>query len=404
VVDATNVQPDARRQLIALAREHDVLAAAIVLDMPEKTCQTRNASRPDRDFGPAVIRRQHDQLRRGLPGLRKEGFTTVHLLRGEDEIGAARVVRTKLFSDLRDRSGPFDVIGDVHGCRAELTELLTALGYAVTRDGEGRPAGARHPAGRQAVFVGDLVDRGPDTPGVLRLVMAMVAAGDALCVPGNHESKLLRALRARSGRHSNVQVSHGLAESLAQLESADPAFRSEVETFLDGLISHYVLDGGRLVVAHAGLIEQYHGRASKRVRAFCLYGQTTGETDEYGLPVRYPWAQEYRGRAMVLYGHTPVPAPEWVNNTLCLDTGCVFGGRLTALRYPEREIVSVPAARVYYQPARPFPPAARQDHRPAPGASPRCSTSPTCSAAGWWRRPTTAGSGSGPRTPLPHWR
>jgi protein phosphatase len=352
VVDATNVQPAARRELVALAREHDVLATAIVLDVPERVCITRNASRPERDFGPEVVRRQHDQLRRGLKGLRREGFATVHTLRGEEEIASARIVRTRLYSDLRHETGPFDAIGDVHGCRAELEELLTALGYALSRDELGRAIGAAHPLGRRAVFVGDLVDRGPDTPGVLRLVMGMVAAGTALCVPGNHESKLLRALRG-----NQVQVSHGLAESLDQLSAQEPPFRSEVETFLDGLISHYVLDGGKLVVAHAGLIERYQGRASRRVRTFCLYGQTTGETDEYGLPVRYPWAQEYRGRAMVLYGHTPVPAPEWVSNTLCLDTGCVFGGRLTALRYPEREIVAVAAARVYYEPARPFPPA-----------------------------------------------
>jgi protein phosphatase len=194
------------------------------------------------------------------------------------------------------------------------------------------------------------VDRGPDTPGVLRLVMGMVADGDALCVSGNHENKLLRALRGR-----NVQVTHGLAESLAQLAAEPDDFRARVEPFLDGLISHYVLDGGALVVSHAGLVERFHGRASGRVREFCLYGQTTGETDEFGLPVRYPWANEYRGKAMVLYGHTPVPSAEWVNNTLCLDTGCVFGGRLTAMRCPERELVSVPAERVYYEPAKPFP-------------------------------------------------
>jgi protein phosphatase len=353
VVDATNVQPAARGELVALAREHDVLAVAIVLDVPEQVCRARNAGRPDRDFGPQVIRRQHDQLRRGLKGLQREGFTTVHTLRAEDEIAQARIVRTRLYSDLRHETGPFDVIGDIHGCRAELEELLTGLGYVISRDEAGRAAGARHPDGRRAIFVGDLVDRGPDTPGVLRLVMGMTSAGNALCVAGNHESKLLRALR-----HGRVQISHGLAESLAQLSAEEPPFRAEAEAFLDGLISHYVLDGGKLVVAHAGLIERYQGRASRRVRAFCLYGQTTGETDEYGLPVRYPWAQEYRGRAMVVYGHTPVAAPEWVNNTLCLDTGCVFGGRLTALRYPERELVSVPAARVYYEPARPFPPQA----------------------------------------------
>ena len=349
VVDATNVQPEARRQLVAVAREHDVLPVAIVLDVPEGVCIARNAGRSDRDFGPHVVRRQRDQLRRGLKGLQREGFRTVHTLSGENEIAGATIARTKLYSDLRHEAGPFDVIGDVHGCRAELESLLTELGYDIRRGAGGEPVGA-HLGGRRAVFVGDLVDRGPDTAGVLRLVMGMVAAGDALCVPGNHESKLLRALRGR-----DVQVTHGLAESLAQLAAEPAGFRADAEQFLDGLISHYVLDGGRLVVSHAGLIERYQGRASGRVREFCLYGQTTGETDEYGLPVRYPWAQEYRGKAMVLYGHTPVPVPEWINNTLCLDTGCVFGGRLTALRYPERDLVSVPAAAVYYQPARPFP-------------------------------------------------
>jgi hypothetical protein len=169
------------------------------------------------------------------------------------------------------------------------------------------------------------MDRGPDSPAVLRLVMGMVAAGTALCVAGNHEAKLLKKLQGR-----NVQVRHGLAETLEQLER-EPV--DGLEPFLSGLISHYVLDGGRLVVAHAGLKAEYHGRASGRVRSFAMFGDTTGETDEYGLPVRYPWAQEYRGRAMVVYGHTPTVEPEWVNNTICLDTGCVFGGKLTALRY-----------------------------------------------------------------------
>jgi Calcineurin-like phosphoesterase. len=235
---------------------------------------------PDRDFGAHVIRRQRDQLRRGLKGLQREGFRTVHTLRGEDEVAGAGITRTKLFNDLRHEPGPFDVIGDVHGCRAELEALLAELGYTIGRDDEGRAAGAHHD-GRRAIFVGDLVDRGPDTPGVLRLVMGMVAAGTAFCVPGNHEAKLLKALRGK-----NVKRSHGLDASMEQLDAETEEFRVGVERFIDGLISHYVLDGGRLVVAHAGLIERYHGRASGRVREFCLYGQTTGETDEYGLPVR----------------------------------------------------------------------------------------------------------------------
>jgi len=236
---------------------------------------------------------------------------------------------------------------------------------AAPRDHPPRAVNAHHPDGRTAVFVGDLVDRGPDIPGVLRLVMGMVAAGTALCVAGNHEAKLVRALQqagvggARRGQKpasqgATVQPRHGQAESLAQLAAAGPDFSAAALAFLDNLIAHYVLDDGRLVVAHAGLKESYHGRASRRVREFALYGDTTGESDEFGLPVRYPWAQDYRGAAVVVYGHTPVAEPEWVNNTICLDTGAVFGGRLTALRYPEREIVQVAARRQYYAPIRPL--------------------------------------------------
>jgi polynucleotide kinase-phosphatase len=358
VVDATNVQPDARASLVKLARDHDVLADAIVLDVPESLAVERNRQRPDRDFGPRVVSRQHRDLKRSLPRLKREGFRRVHLLRG-DAIGSAVVTRERPWNDRRENHGPFDIIGDVHGCCAELRTLLARLGWQLEYDG-GTAVGAVHPAGRQAVFVGDLVDRGPDTPGVLRLVMGMVKAGSALCVSGNHEAKLVRALGG-----ANVTVSHGLAESLAQLAAEPDEFAAAALDFMDGLISHYVLDDGKLVVAHAGLKESYHGRASRRVRSFALYGDTTGETDEFGLPVRYPWAREYRGRALVAYGHTPVPAAEWVNNTICLDTGAVFGGSLTALRYPEREIVSVPAQRQWYAPARPLAPAAPADREPS---------------------------------------
>ena len=357
VVDATNVKREDRASLVQLARDHDVLPVAIVLDVPEGVCLERNAARPDRDLPPGVVSRQRADLRRGLRGLAREGFRKVHRLTSVEEVGTAVVTYEKAYNDLRAETGPFDVIGDVHGCRGELEELLGRLGYDLVRDDRGRPVDAVPPTGRRAVFLGDLVDRGPDSPGVLRLVMGMVAAGHALCVPGNHENKLVRALRGK-----NVQITHGLEETLAQLSGETDEFRREVEEFCFGLVSHYVLDGGALVVAHAGLPEELHGRASGRVRSFALYGDTTGETDEFGLPVRYPWAQDYRGRAMVLYGHTPVLEPEWVNNTMCLDTGVVFGGRLTALRYPERELVDVPAQRTWYEPARPF----LSDPAPAP--------------------------------------
>ncbi|WP_250445128.1 polynucleotide kinase-phosphatase [Actinotalea sp. C106] len=356
VVDATNVQQAARKSLVDLARAHDVLPVAVVLDVPEQVCLERNTSRADRDLPAHVVRRQRDQLRRSLRGLKREGFRTVHVLGGTEEIDAAVIERQPLRSDRRDDHGPFDVVGDIHGCRSELETLLERLGYVLVRDGEGRPVDAEHPDGRRALFVGDLVDRGPDSPGVLRLVMGMVAAGHALAVPGNHENKLVRALDGRA-----VQVSHGLETTLAQLDAETEEFRAEVREFCDGLVAHLVLDGGALVVAHAGLKEAFHNRASGRVRSFALYGDTTGETDEFGLPVRLPWAEDYRGRAMVLYGHTPTPVPTWVNNTMCLDTGCVFGGHLTALRYPEKDVVQVPAERVWYEPTRPFPSASGQD-------------------------------------------
>ncbi|MFE0088434.1 polynucleotide kinase-phosphatase, partial [Streptomyces sp. NPDC059016] len=355
VVDATSVQRESRRELVQLARRHDVLPIAIVLDMPEEVCAARNAARPDRaDMPRHVIQRHRRELRRSLRGLEREGFRKVHVLRSVEEADTAEIVLEKRYNDLRHLTGPFDIIGDIHGCSSELDTLLGRLGYV---DGA-------HPEGRTAVFVGDLVDRGPDSPGVLRRVMDMVAGGNALCVPGNHENKLGRWLRGR-----NVQHTHGLAETVEQLEredATDPEFRERVAAFIDGLVSHYVLDEGRLVVCHAGLPEKYHGRTSGRVRSHALYGDTTGETDEFGLPVRYPWAEDYRGRAAVVYGHTPVPTASWVNNTICLDTGAVFGGRLTALRWPERELVDVPAERVWYEPVKPLATEAPGGHEGRP--------------------------------------
>ena len=348
VIDATNVQREARRPLIELARQHDLFPAAIVLDTPEAVCLQRNRERPDRRFGPHVVRRQISQLHKSLKGLQREGFRRVHVLRSEAEIAAAEIHRMPLWSDRRTEHGPFDVIGDIHGCLEELVELLTELGYAVDADGVTVTA----PPGRRAVFVGDYGDRGPDTPGVLRLVMAMAEAGTAICLPGNHDVKLVRKLKRR-----DVQITHGLAETLAQLEAQPAAFADQARDFLDRLVSHVVLDDGRLVVAHAGMKQSYQGRSSGRVRDFALFGETAGETDELGLPVRLDWARDYRGDAAVVYGHTPVAEPEWVNHTLNIDTGAVFGGRLTALRWPERELVSVPAHRTYYEPARPFLPA-----------------------------------------------
>lgn len=347
VVDATNVQPEARKPLVAIAREFHTIPVAIVLNMPEKLCAERNRSRSDRNFGPHVIRNQTQQLRRSLRALDREGFRHVHVFLSPQELDAVEIERQPLWNNLKHECGPFDIIGDVHGCFDELVTLLSDLGYKV-ESGEKQHLVAP-PNGRKAVFVGDLVDRGPRISDVLRLVMGMVTAGTALCVPGNHDIKLLRKLRGK-----DVKMTHGLADSITQLETEPPEFSQEVAKFVDDLVSHYVLDEGRLVVAHAGMKEEMQGRGSGEVRSFALFGETTGETDEFGLPVRYNWAADYRGKAIVVYGHTPVAEPQWLNRTINIDTGCVFGGKLTALRYPERELVSVPALKTYYESAKPF--------------------------------------------------
>ena len=297
VVDATNVQAHARKPLVELARRHHVLPVAIVLDVPERLCQERNAGRADRTFGPHVIRRQRAELRKSINRLQREGFRRVFVLKGVEAIDAAYITREPTWTDRSDEHGPFDLIGDIHGCHDELVELLGLLGYRPDRDG-----GSCSPIPRVARRCSWATWWTEVRPRLRcwRPRWAWSRPVRAICVPGNHEVKLLKALRGR-----NVQITHGLGESLAQLEAEPPEFRERVESFIDGLVSHYVLDDRRLVVAHAGMREEMQGRASSGVRSFALYGETTGETDEFGLPVRYPWATDYRGSAMVVYGHTP---------------------------------------------------------------------------------------------------
>jgi protein phosphatase len=347
VVDATNVQPEARKPLVEIAREYHVLPVAIVLNVPERVCQDRNRTRPDRNFGPHVIRNQTQDLRRSLRGLEREGFRHVFTLSSAEEIDTAEIVRQPLWNNLKHEHGPFDIIGDIHGCYDELLQLLEKLGWVKDQNNIYQP-----PSPRKLVFLGDLVDRGPKSPEVVLFVKFMVDRGQALCVPGNHDIKFMRAIWGKK-----VQITHGLEDSLRQFKINDEGYHGSsriAAEFIDKLVSHYVLDDGNLVVAHAGMKEEMQGRGSGKVREFALFGETTGETDDFGLPVRYNWAADYRGRAMVVYGHTPVAEPEWLNRTINIDTGCVFGGKLTALRYPEKELVSVPARQTYYEPAKPF--------------------------------------------------
>ncbi|MBX2856118.1 MAG: polynucleotide kinase-phosphatase [Rhodobacteraceae bacterium] len=350
VIDATSVQPRDRARWVALARRWHALPLALALDIDPELCQQRNQDRPNRQFGSHVARNQSRALRQGLKRLAREGFRQVQLMKTPEEVAALEISREPLWTDRRGEVGPFDIIGDIHGCWDELTALLDKLGYQRDPYTEGEALlSARHPEGRRAAFVGDITDRGPRNLDCLRLVMGMCAEGAGFCVMGNHDHKLARWLKGR-----NVKLTHGLDLTAAELEAVSESFRKQAHDFLDNLRSHAWLAGGGLVIAHAGLKEEMHGRGSGEVRSFAMFGETTGEVDEFGLPVRLDWAKAYQGKAEVIYGHTPTLEAEWLNNTLCIDTGCVFGGKLTALRWPEREVVQIPAARVYVEPKRPL--------------------------------------------------
>ena len=283
---------------------------------------------------------QHDKF---VSELKKDGFREIESIEPSEEIAIGIASNP---NDKSDLMGPFDIIGDVHGCFEELCTLLDKLDYKISYENSGKGSfTATHPKGRKLIFVGDLVDKGPNTPDVLRLALSLIKCDMAYCVIGNHEAKLLKKLEGR-----NVQLNHGLDKSVAQFEKETPAFKEEVIVFIRSLAHHLVFDGENLVIAHAGIQEQMILRDSGSIKAFCLYGETTGKRDADGLPERKNWALNNNGKAKVVHGHVPVVDSVWCNNVLDIDTGCVYGGRLTALRYPELELVDVPALDTYSMP------------------------------------------------------
>ncbi len=283
---------------------------------------------------------------------RQEGFRVIYQI-CKDEFQDWRPTRRTSPTLRPDIEGAFDIIGDVHGCMEELLALTHRLGYRWT----GNPSDLHpdfswiNPPGRRLFFVGDLVDRGPNSLEALRLVMRLTESGQAFCVPGNHDYKLARALGGMVFQKRDPDHD----ATLQQIRSAGPEFAEKARTWIESLPSHYFLDAGRLVVSHAGSKRSHHGRESKRILDFALYGDTTGKTDSHGLPERLNWALDYQGATLVVHGHTPVAEPKWVNESVNIDTGCVYGGYLTALRYPEREIISEPAQQEYSVSSRPLP-------------------------------------------------
>ncbi|MEN2466740.1 bis(5'-nucleosyl)-tetraphosphatase PrpE [Ornithinibacillus sp. FSL M8-0202] len=235
-----------------------------------------------------------------------------------------------------------DIIGDVHGCYQELCSLFEELGYQ-SIDGI-----YLHPDNRIPVLVGDLTDRGPESINVIQIVHEMVVKHKkAKYVPGNHCNKLYRYFLG-----NKVQHQHGLEttimEYMALNEKVQDQIRSQFIKLYEEAPLYLQLPEVNAVVAHAGIKQAYIGRNDKKVKTFVLYGDITGEFDEAGRPIRRDWAQHYQGDAWIVYGHTPVRKPRIINKTINIDTGCVFGNKLTAFQLPEESIVSVPSKQPFH--------------------------------------------------------
>ncbi len=248
--------------------------------------------------------------------------------------------RERNFRILEFKQNTFDIIGDVHGCYDELIALVKQLGY-VPKDGI-----YVHPEGRRLISVGDVSDKGPQNVACLRFWIAQVAFGGAFWVHGNHCNKLYRYFLG-----NRVHLSHGLEKTVQEIEALSKeqrnALRAEYMRCYESQCYYLLLDQRRLAVVHGGLREESMGKFNGQIRATCLYGEATGDTDAQGRPIRRNWAESYHGTTFVVYGHTVEEEAHFLGQTVDIDQGCVYGGFLTALRYPEKELVQVKAKQVY---------------------------------------------------------
>lgn len=341
-VDATHLQPDDRKRYIAMARENHVPIVSIVLDVPEKVLLERDEKR-DNPRGKRRIKQQYQVFTREKRFMKKEGIRSLYFLKEIDDI---ELTRRSHPLEL-DADAGIDIIGDIHGCYDEMIELLVKLGYEKDEDDF-----YRHPEGRKFLSIGDVMSRGPESLKSMMFFYRHVQKGLAYMIDSNHGWKIARWLDGK-----NVTLNHGdekVEQEFLQFEQEHGAeqaaeWKNKMKDFLLEAPSHYILKKNgipRVVCAHAGIRDEYIGKQSRDVSDFCRYGDTNG-FDEKGKPIRKDWFIGHQTSQLIVWGHDPKPQPLKINNSLNIDQGVVFGGKLTAYRFPEAQIIAVEAKEDY---------------------------------------------------------
>ncbi|MDM5234548.1 polynucleotide kinase-phosphatase [Lysinibacillus pakistanensis] len=341
-VDATHLKSEERQQYILLGKKLHVPVCAIVLDIPLEELLQRDTMRKD-PRGIKRIKQQARLLKSEKRLIKKESFLKTYFVK---EIEALTLTRQESPLYLNVDAG-LDIIGDIHGCYDELLELLKKLEYEVNNEGY-----FIHPQGRRFVSVGDIMSRGPKSIKTMEFFERHIERGLAFMTDSNHGWKIARWLDGR-----NVSLHHG--DELVEAEFMDyentyggaqtAALKARLAKCLLAAPSHYVLMNKGLasaVVTHAGIRDRYIGKQSSRISDFCRYGDVQ-ELNISGKPIRNDWFTEHQTSQLIIWGHDPKINPLKQNHTLNIDQGVVFGGQLTAFRYPEQTIISVNAYKNY---------------------------------------------------------
>ncbi|RBW69663.1 polynucleotide kinase-phosphatase [Bacillus taeanensis] len=341
-IDATHLQPDDRKRYIALARKNHVPIIALVMDIPQDILLERDERR-NHPRGKRRIKQQFQVFKREKRFIKKEGYKAVYFISEPNEI---ELIRRSNLLEIAIEDG-IDIIGDIHGCYDEMISLLEKLGYEKNEEDY-----YIHPEGRKFLSIGDIMSRGPHSLKTMLFFFRHVQQNLAYMIDSNHGWKIARWLGGR-----NVTLAHGdekVEEDFKRYEEEFGAEQTEeikkaLKEFLLKAPSHYVFKKNgvsTLVCTHAGIKDEYIGKQSHEISDFCRYGDTDG-FDQNGKPNRKDWFVHHKTNTLIIWGHDPKPQPLLINSTINIDQGVVFGGKLTAFRYPEKQLFSVKALNDY---------------------------------------------------------